>query len=312
MGTAVDVVVSLAGLGLILTAAERLVHAAVGVALAFRLAPFIVAVVFIGFDPENLFVGAAASRADSAGIALGAIIGAAMVAIALAFGITALLCPMRFDAAPAAVLAVPAGAAALFALLTIDGTLGRVDGAILLAAYAAAVVVLVRLERRGVTITGEGESAEALEHPPSPARAAVMLLVTLGLLVAGSELLVEAARDLIDAAGWSEIVVGMSLVALAVSVEELARELPAAARGHAEMAVGNVAGSILAFFLFNAGIIALVQPVAVPDSVTIAQLPIALAAVATVTFLLARRAVTRIGGGALVALYAAFLVSLLA
>ena len=259
MSVAVDVVVAFAGLGLILVAAERLVAAAVGVAVAVRLAPFTVAVVFIGFDPENLFVGASAARNDSAGIALGSIPGAAMVAVALAFGVTALITPVRIRNAVPSLLAVPAASGVLLAGLALDGHLGRADGAVLVTAYAVSVVYLWRLGRRGVTIESEAEAAEALERPPSRMRAIGLLAGSLALLVVGSELLVVQARDLIDTAGWSETAIGMSIIALAVSAEELARELPAARRGHAELAVGNVVGSMLAFFSLNAGIIGLVR-----------------------------------------------------
>jgi cation:H+ antiporter len=310
VSVAVDVVVALVGLALILVAAERLVGAAVGVAVAVRLAPFTIAVVFIGFDPEKLFVGATAARNHSPGIALGSILGAAMVAVALAFGITAILAPVRIRNASPSLLAVPAASGVLLAGVAVDGELSRLDGAILVAGYAVAVAYLWRLGRRGVAIEAEGEAAEALERPPSRWRAIGLLAVSLGVLVVGSELLVDRARELIDAAGWSETAAGMSIVALAVSVEELARELPAARRGHPELAVGNVAGSMLAFFAFNAGVAALVQPIDVPDQVITTQIPIVLATVIVVIWLLARNAVGRAGGVILLLCYAAFVLSL--
>ncbi|MFW6198584.1 MAG: sodium:calcium antiporter, partial [Acidobacteriota bacterium] len=72
------------GLALVVYFAERLVEGVVETALVLGLTPFLVTVVFVGFDPENLAVGAVGSFEGSAGIALGSIIGSAMVAIALA------------------------------------------------------------------------------------------------------------------------------------------------------------------------------------------------------------------------------------
>lgn len=233
-----------------------------------------------------------------------------MVAVALAFGITALLCPMRFYRAPPSVLVVPLAAAVLLGALLLDGRLSRLDGAVLLTAYAAAVAHLLRLARRGVSVEAQPEAAETIEHPPPTGRAVLTLMGTLVVLVVGSELIVDATRDFVADAGWSESAVGMSIVALAVSIEELARELPAAARGHAELSAGNVLGSVLAFFLFNAGVIGLVRPVAVPDEVVRIQLPVVLAAVAGVTTLLAWQRVGRFAGLGLVALYAAFVTTL--
>ena len=120
-------------------------------------------------------------------------------------------------------------------------------------------------------------------------------------LVAGSERLL--ARW-----GLSETVYGMTLLALAVSVEELARELPAARRGHPEITLGNVAGSILAFFLCNAGLIALIQPVPVDPSVLLFYLPVCFLTVAFGMGCLATLHVPRGAGAVLVGAYLVFFV----
>jgi cation:H+ antiporter len=90
MNAIVSIALFVAGLVLVIYFAEKLVKGAVGTSLGFGISAFLVSVIFIGFDPENLAVGAVGSFEGIAGIALGSIIGAAMVAIALAFGITAL------------------------------------------------------------------------------------------------------------------------------------------------------------------------------------------------------------------------------
>lgn len=97
MNPAVSLALFVVGLGLVICFAERLVKGTVGMSVSFGVSTFLISVIFIGFDPENLAVGAVASYEGVAGIALGSIIGAAMVAIAFAFGITAMLAPMRFE-----------------------------------------------------------------------------------------------------------------------------------------------------------------------------------------------------------------------
>lgn len=264
--------------------------------------------VFVGFDPENLAVGAAGAAQQMPGVALGSIVGATMVAVALAFGLTALLVPMRFAQVPRQVVALPPLAVLLFGALIWDGLLSRLDGAILLGAFTLALLALARLSRRGLDIRPSGEVAEALERggPPRPALALARLLLALGGLVLGSELLVIGARNLIAGFELSETVFGMTLLALAVSAEELARELPAAWLGRAEIAVGNVVGSVLAFFLCNAGIVALIRPVGIDASVPRFYLPVCLAAVALVSAALLARRVPRWLGAALLATYAVF------
>jgi len=306
----IAVALCLAGLVLVIYCAERLVEGVVGTSVALGVSAFVVSVVFVGFDPENLAVGAVGAAGGLSGIALGSVIGAAMVAVGLAFGVTALLAPMRFGQAPRRVLAIPIAAILLFGALAFDGVLSRVDGAVLLAAFVLAVLELLRLSRRGLDIRPTGEVAETLERDEqrSRGRALGLLVLSLAGLVAGSELLVAGSERLLTRFGLSETVYGMTFLALAVSVEELARELPAARRGRPEISFGNVAGSILAFFLCNAGLIALIRPVAVDPTVLRFYLPVCLGTVVFATVCLATLRVPRWAGAVLVGAYVVFFV----
>ncbi|MGF1607175.1 MAG: sodium:calcium antiporter [Rhodothalassiaceae bacterium] len=304
------IVILVLGLVVLIFFSEQLVKATVGTSLGFGLSPFLISVIFIGFDPENLALGVVAAREETVGLALGSILGAAMVAVALAFGLTALIVPMRFATAPAAVLAVPPLALILLYALCLDGRLGRIDGAVLLAGFSAALIWLIRLSRRGADIKAGGEVAETLQktRPVRRWRAAALLLVALVAIVVASELVVVATRDILALTGLSGTVVGMSVLALAVSLEELGRELPAALKGRPDISYGNVAGSALAFFLFNAGLIALAAPLPVSGLVLRFYFPLCLAAVLVVTVLMALKTVPRAGGALLVALYIGFFV----
>ncbi len=295
------------GLGLILYFAERVVRGAIGTSLGFGISPFLVSVLFLGFDPENLAVGVVGSFEGVAGIALGSIIGAAMVAIALAFGITALVAPMTFAQAPKPILVVPILAVLLLGGLSADGRISRVDGLILLGAFALAVVALIWFGKRGLDIRPGGEMIEALEERTgSRWRSFGLLVLAVAALAVGSEMLVGGARTIMAEFGLSDTVFGMTVLALLVSIEELARELPAALRGRPEISFGTVVGSILAFFLFNAGIIALVRPVSVDSQVLRFYLPVCLVTVIAVSLLMMTKTVPRWAGGVLVVLYGSF------
>jgi len=308
MNTLVALALFVVGLGLVVYFAEKLVKGVVGTSLGFGVSTFLISVVFIGFDPENLAVGAVAAYDGVAGIALGSIIGSAMVAIALAFGITALIAPMQFEQAPRQVLAVPILSVILLGGLALDGQLSRTDGAILLAGFALSVLYLLWLSKRGLDIKATGEVAETLEEAGQVNRrkSAGLLVVSLIAIIVGSELLVAGAETIIAQIGLSDTVFGMTILALLISIEELARELPAARQGKAEISFGNVAGSILAFFLFNAGIVALVNPIAVNFQVLSFYLPLCLGTVIVVSLFMLTRRVPRWAGGVLVALYLAF------
>jgi cation:H+ antiporter len=296
------------GLGLVISFAERLVKGALGSSLGFGVSPFLASVIFIGFDPENLAVGAVGALEEVAGIALGSIIGAAMVAVALAFGVTALCVPMTFGQAPKQVLAVPILAGLLLGLLCLDGQLSRGDGAVLLLGFVLSIVYLLRLSRRGLDISPTGEGADTLKETEVMGkwRSVGLLVLSLVAIIVGSEMLVASSKTIIASLGLSDTVFGMTILALVVSIEELARELPAALQGRPEISFGNVVGSILAFFLCNAGIIALVQPVPVSDQVLKFYLPLCLITIIVVSLFMLRKQIPRWAGAMLVGLYLLF------
>ena len=298
-----------AGLVLVVFFAEKLVEGAVGTALGFGVSVFLISVIFLGFDPENLVVGAAGSFEGVAGIALGSIIGAAMVAIALAFGITALFAPMTFEKAPKAVLAVPIAAVVLMGGLSLDGQLSRIDGGILLAGFVLALLYLTWLSRRGLDIQPTGEVAESLEEDDDEGsrwRSLGLFVLSLVAILVGGEMLVRGSEVIITQLGLSDTFFGMTILALLVSIEELARELPAALKGRPDVSFGNVVGSVLAFFLFNAGIIALARPVSVSTTVLTFYLPVTLVTILAISGMMLTRRISRWAGGILVALYLVF------
>jgi cation:H+ antiporter len=310
MNTIVSIVLFIVGLGLVIYSAEKLVKGAVGTSLGFRVSAFLISVIFIGFDPENLAVGAAGSFEGNAGIASGSVIGAAMVAIALAFGITAMVAPMRFEHVPVQILAVPILAVSLFWVLGLDAELSRIDGAVLLLGFLVSVVYLLRLSKKGLDIRPTGEVAETMEESEeiSKWKSLGLLLLSLTFIIIGSEMLVKSSEIIIAKLGLSDTVFGMTILAFLVSIEELARELPAAMKGRPEISFGNVVGSIIAFFLFNAGIIALVSPVTINADVLRFYLPLCFVTVIVVSVFMMTRNIPRWGGGILVVLYLTFVV----
>lgn len=305
---ALPLVVFVAGILLIVYFSEKLVEATVGTSLGFGISTFLISVIFIGFDPENLGLGAMASYEGVVGIAIGTIIGSAMVAIALAFGITALISPMKFRQVPMQIPLIQVGAVLLFGALSFDGMLSRIDGLLLLAGYGAAVWYLIYLGEKGLDIRPTGEAAEVLEEGKEFGRwrAAAQLAGSLVAIVVGSEFVIWAFEEIIAGYELSDTVFGITVLALLVSIEEVARELPAAMKGRPEITVGNVIGSVMAFFLFNAGIIALVRPVPVSAEVFNFYLPLSLGIVLFVTFLMIRKSIPRWAGFILVVAYLLF------
>lgn len=296
------------GLLLVIYFSEKLVEGVVGTSMAYGISAYLISVIFIGFDPENLVLGGVASYEAAPGIALGTIVGSAMVAMALAFGITALIAPMKFKTAPAGIVVVPVASISLLVLLSLDGMLTRLDGIYLLGGFFLALWYLTRLSTKGLDIKPTGEVAETIEKEniPSAWKSVGLLLLSLAAIIGGSEMLITGSETLISRWGLTETVFGMTLLALLVSIEELARELPAALKGRPDISYGNVSGSILAFFLFNAGIIALINPIPIPDEVLYFHLPVCVLTVAFIAMCMLAKRVTRWSGLILVLLYAVF------
>jgi len=184
MNIIVSIALFVVGLGLVIYFAEKLVKGAVGTSLGFGISTFLISVIFIGFDPENIAVGAVGSFEGVAGIALGSIIGAAMVAIALAFGITALFAPMKLEQVPKQILTVPILAVLLLGILSFDGQLSRIDGAVLLLGFVLSVIYLLWLSKRGFDIKPTGEVAETMEEVEELSKWKSLGLLLLSLRVA--------------------------------------------------------------------------------------------------------------------------------
>jgi cation:H+ antiporter len=296
------------GLGLIIFFAEQLVKGVVGTSMGFGLSAFLLSVIFIGFDPDNLAVGTAASAEGVAGIALGSILGATMVAVALGFGLSALVAPMTFAQVPSQVLAVQMLAVVLLAALALDGQLSRTDGGLLLVAFGLAALYLVHLGRRGLDIKPSGEVGHRLQKGNIPGKwpSLGLFLLSLVAIVVGSELLVSGAQALLARFQISDLPFGMTILAFLVSIEELERELPAARQGRPDISFGNVLGSILASLLCNAGIIALVRPVPIDRAVLTFYLPLAFITAAVVSGFMLTKRIPRWAGGVLILLYAVF------
>jgi len=309
IGLIFPILMFILGLGMVVYSAEKLVKGVVALSLRFGVSAFIISIIFIGFDPENLATGAAGSFENVYGIALGSILGAAMVAIGLAFGITALLAKIKFKKVSRQILLTPIIATILLYALSIDGVLSRIDGILLIIAFIIAIIYLFKASKRGIDIKPEEELEESLEEAEklSKWRSVIIFVLSLAGIIIGSELLVNGAKPIIQFLGISDTVFGMTILAFLISIEELARELPAARKGRADISYGNVAGSIFHFFLLNAGIIALVNPIQISPVVLTFYFPIVLATIIFTSLVMIKKEVPKWAGVILVLFYVLFI-----
>ena len=191
-------------------------------------------------------------------IALGDVLGSNVVNIGLILGIALLFAAILVDGGTLT-REYPAAAAApvVVGLLAFDGTLGRVDGLVLLVVFAAWLTQSVIAARR----------IRALTPPTLPERSRTSVVVNLGLglalLVAAGRVILTGAVGFSEALGWDGFVVGAVLVALGTSAPELATVLIARVRGHDAVAVGTLLGSNIFNTLLIVGTAAVIHPIAV-------------------------------------------------
>lgn len=210
----------LIGVGLVLWGAERFTDGALGTARLFRLSPFFVGALVSGFEPENLVTGVAATLGGLPQVALGTVIGAAIFMLTAGLGAALLIVPMEVKIPKAGTVAMWAVLFPFAFVLWNDGAGSRAEGALLVIAAAGLMGWLYR--RSPVFLASHPDDAEEAEGT-SRARALGLLVLGVATLFVGAELLVEGASRLIGSLRISETFFGMTVVALAESVEETAR-----------------------------------------------------------------------------------------
>lgn len=234
------------GLALLLVGAELLVRGASRLAVSFGISPLVVGLTVVAFGTSSpeFAVSIGSSLAGDADIALGNVVGSNIFNVLFILGVAALIVPLlvksqlvRFD------VPVMIGASGLVVILGLDGRLGRLDGVVLFGLLVVYVVVLVRKSRRETKAGAADFEAEYSDTRPGPLVNGTLILVGLGMLVVGSDLLLTAAVAFAEQLGLSELVIGLTLVAAGTSLPEVATSVLAAIRGERDIAVGNVVGS---------------------------------------------------------------------
>ena len=246
----------LVGVGLILWGAERFTDGARKTAALFALSPFFVGAAVSGLEPENLVTGGAAALGGLPQVALGTVIGSAIFMLTAGLGVSLLLVPMEVRIPQAGGIAMVGSLVPFAVALWNDGTVSRVEGVVLV---AVGIGLMAWLYRRSPVFLG-AEDQDTPSSVVSRVRVLGLLAVSVGAMLLGAELVVQGISMLISSLKLSETFLGMVVVGMAESLEETARMVPPARRGHPELAWGNVVGTVVILVLFNLGAIALLRP----------------------------------------------------
>ncbi len=254
----------IAGLGLLGLGAERFIAGASSIAVRLRISPLITGLVIVGFatSAPELIVGTIAAWKGNFGLVVGNVVGSNIANVSLVLGAGACLLPIavRSGALKLEYMLLLASFLLGFVLMA-DGWLGRGDGLLLLGGL---VLVMGFMIHRGRQPASEDAFVAELSETrktllPLP-RGLLLLVAGLLLLLAGAELLVRGAAWIAASLGVSELVIGLTVVAVGTSLPELAACIVSSLKRQAELAVGNVIGSNIFNVLGVLGASALVRP----------------------------------------------------
>jgi cation:H+ antiporter len=251
----------LVGFVILIWSADLFVAGAAAIASNLGLSPIIIGltIVSIGTSAPEILVSITAALSDAGELAIGNAIGSNIANIGLVLGATLILAPMTVKPSCMrrelpALLMVTLGTA----LLILDGVLSRVDGLIMLGALTIIMIQIVRSEEADPELLQEVSTIAAA--PLGLGKAWLKFLLGLLLLVASSRLLVWGAKEVAEQLGVSQLVIGLTVVAIGTSLPELATTVAGALRGHTDIAVGNIIGSNLFNLLAVMAIPGLVTP----------------------------------------------------
>jgi cation:H+ antiporter len=270
-----DWILVVAGLAILGGGGEALVRGASGIALLARLSPAIVGLTIVaaGTSAPELVVSVQAALNGNAGIAVGNVVGSNIFNIAAIVGLTTVLLPLRIAKStvtfewPIMMLA----SVQLF-LLARDGTMDRLEGGFFVASFLVFMAYAIRSGGEVSPVEAEaGDELVTASFGKTGTTAAalniVALLIGVGLLAYGSDLLVRGAVGIASAFGISDAVIGLTVVAAGTSTPELVTSLVAARRGRDDMALANAVGSNIFNVLGILGITAIVSPLSVPSEI---------------------------------------------
>ncbi|MGB1836053.1 MAG: calcium/sodium antiporter [Marinobacter adhaerens] len=308
----------IAGLILLVWSADKFVEGSATTASHFGMPPLLIGMVVVGFGTSapEMAVSALAASQGNPGLALGNAYGSNITNIALILGITALLAPIAVHSQvmrkelPILILVTGFAGWQLW-----DGDLSRMDAIGLMLAF---VVLIGWSIYQGLRQPDDALATEMTEEVNAmPVRKAILwLVVGLLLLIISSRILVWGAVDLATTFGISDLVIGLTIVAVGTSLPELASSIIAARKGEHDLALGNILGSNLFNTLAVVGIAGLIAPMPVAPEVLTRDFPV-MAALTLVLFAMCYGfrgpgRINRFEGSALLLAFVAYTVYLLA
>ncbi len=268
----ISIILIVLGFFLLVKGGDYLVDGAVAIARRAKLSDFVIGLTVIGFGTSapELLVSTQAALVGSPGLAIGNVVGSNIANVALILGMTALICPIPASKAvlyrdtPFMLFAV-----LLLVIAGMSGTIYRWEGLLGFSLLVAFVAWQIRTSRRANKRVERAQTAESQDKVMALWKAVLLVLASMAALGIGANILIRGASDIAMLLGTSlgvsasemERVVGLTIVATGTSFPELFATIIAARKKHAEMAIGNILGSVTFNILSVIGIASMVCPI---------------------------------------------------
>jgi len=313
------IVAVIIGLAVLVWSADKFVDGAVGIAEYCGMSTLLIGMVIVGFGTSapELTVSALSAGQGNPELALGNAYGSNIANIALILGATALISPILMQRSVIrGDLPILIAVSILSIVLVWDGSVVRWNGILLLVVFALVMGYSIwrelRKARAEASEPAEGEPAEKV----SLGKSIMWLVLGLVLLVASSRALVWGAVVIARTLGVSDLLIGLTIVAIGTSLPELASSIAAARKGENDLALGNIIGSNLFNTLAVVGLAATISPMdEIEKAVTYRDMPLMTALTVALIVLGFRRKgdgrLNRIAGAILLAVYVGYLALLI-
>ena len=298
------------GVCLVLWGADRLTEGASALARRMSVPEIVIGLTIVaaGTSAPELFVSMVSALKGTPDLAVGNVVGSNTMNCMLIVGTAAMVAPMTISRSTVRKdIPFSVGASALLILLGLDAFLGRIDGILLLVAFAVFMYYTFT-----VATKGNPQDGAPIHNVQAPLWCdIVFVLLGLGCLIVGSNLFVDSASSVAAELGVSEGVIGLTIVAGGTSLPELATSVVAARKGQSAIAIGNVIGSNVFNILLILGLTAAVSPMQIQGITTLDMSVMFLSVALVWLFSFTRFTVERWEGAVLVGGYLVYLAWLL-
>lgn len=252
------------GIAMLVLGGDKLVEGATHIGKRFGMSDRVAGLTIcaVGTSMPEVFVSVTSTLSGNSGMAVGNIMGSDMANLLLILGVSAIIVPLNLAHRTTRVeVPMSIGAVLVFALFAnTDNSINAIEGAILLTLFVLFIANSVIAGMREVE--DEGESPAQDEDTGNISKDVLFIVIAIGLLKMGADLVVDNAVAIASALGVSQVLISLTIVSVGTALPELVTSSVAAFKGNADTAVGNVMGSVITNLLLVAGAPALFAPLA--------------------------------------------------